>query len=97
VVLIGGIAAVVAATGTLAGVASAASFLVLVYYGISNLAALRMPVGSKRFHDLVPTFGLAACAVLALSLAPGTILIGLAILAVGFLARPIIRRASAAP
>jgi APA family basic amino acid/polyamine antiporter len=95
VVLIGGVAAVVAATGTLAGVAAAASFLILVYYGIANLAALRMPAESKRFSDAVPAFGLLACAVLALSLAPRTIVTGLAILAVGFLLRLALRRAEA--
>ncbi|MDQ3556787.1 MAG: amino acid permease, partial [Gemmatimonadota bacterium] len=53
VLLIGAIAAVVAATGTLRGVASAASFAILIYYGIANLAALRMHRDAKLFHDAV--------------------------------------------
>jgi basic amino acid/polyamine antiporter, APA family len=87
VLLIGAVAAVVAATGTLRGVASAASFTILVYYGIANLAALRMPERAKLFPDVVPVVGMVACAVLALSLTPSVIVAGVIVLAVGFLIR----------
>jgi basic amino acid/polyamine antiporter, APA family len=91
VLAIGAIAAVVAATGTLRGVASAASFTILVYYGIANVAALRMPGGAKLFSDVVPVVGLLACTVLAFSLARSVVLGGLAVLAVGLLIRLIVR------
>jgi basic amino acid/polyamine antiporter, APA family len=91
VLAVGAIAAVVAATGTLAGVAAAASFTILIYYWIANLAALRMPRSAKLFPDAVPLVGLVACAVLAVSLRPGTILIGLVVLAVGFALRAGVR------
>jgi APA family basic amino acid/polyamine antiporter len=91
VLTIGALAAVVAATGTLAGVASAASFTILVYYAIANLAALRMPPNAKLFHDAIPVFGLASCTLLAFSLTPNTILTGLGILALGFLVRWVVR------
>src|SRR5690606_2984605 len=91
VLAVGAAAAVVAGTGTLAGVAATASFTILLYYGIANLAALRMPREAKLFGDAVPTFGLAACALLAFSLSPRIILTGLAILAVGFLLRRLAR------
>lgn len=87
VLLIGAIAAVVAATGTLRGVASAASFTILLYYGIANLAALRMPAAAKLYPDLVPIAGLSACVLLALSLAPSAIGAGLGILGVGVAGR----------
>ena len=87
VLVIGLIAAVVAATGTLRGVASAASFTILVYYGIANLAALRMPRQARLYPDVVPAVGLISCAVLAVSLAPGVIVIGLAVLAAGLALR----------
>lgn len=92
VLLIGAIAAVVAATGTLAGVAAAAAFTILLYYAIANLAALRMPARAKLYSDAVPRVGLTACVVLALSLSPGTILTGTAVLLVGLLARLATRR-----
>lgn len=93
VLAVGAAAAAVAATGTLAGVAATASFTILLYYGIANLAALRMPRDAKLFSDAVPAFGLAACALLALSLSPRIILTGLAILAAGLLLRRIARAA----
>jgi basic amino acid/polyamine antiporter, APA family len=95
VLLIGFIAALVAATGTLAGVAAAASFTILVYYGIANLCALRMPPASKLYRDAIPWVGLVACAVLAFSLSGDTILAGGVLLAMGVLGRWLIRRTRA--
>lgn len=91
VLAVGAAAAVVAATGTLAGVAATASFTILLYYGIANLAALRMPREAKLFSDAVPAFGLVACALLAFSLSPRIILTSLALLAAGFLLRRVAR------
>lgn len=87
VVLIGAIAAVVTATGTLRGVASAASFTILIYYGIANVAAFRMPQEAKLYHDVIPIVGLASCTLLALSLTSSVILTGLAILIFGLAVR----------
>ena len=91
VLLVGAVAVVVAATGTLAGVASAASFTILVYYGIANLAALRMPPAGKLYPDAVPAVGLAGCAVLAASLAPAVVVTGLVVLAAGLVVRAAVR------
>lgn len=87
VLAIGAIAAVIAATGTLRGVASAASFTILVYYGIANVAALRMPREAKLYPDFIPVVGLTGCVVLALSLTPGVMAVGLGVLAVGLVLR----------
>lgn len=87
VVIIGAISALVAATGTLGQVAAAAAFTILVYYGIANVAALRMPRAQKLFPDAVPLFGLLACTVLAFSLSLATVLTGVGILMVGFAVR----------
>ncbi len=91
VLLVGAVAAVVAATGTLQGVAAAASFTILVYYGIANVAALRMPAETKLYNDAVPLVGLITCALLAFSLSTTTIATGLGALAVGFAARLAVR------
>jgi APA family basic amino acid/polyamine antiporter len=91
VLLIGAVTAVVAATGTLRGVASAAAFTILIYYGIANLAALRMPRAAKLYPRLVAVTGLAACALLAVSLSPVVILTGCAVLAAGVVLRLIFR------
>lgn len=83
VLAVGGVAALVAATGTLAATAAAASFTILVYYGIANVAALRMPREGKLYPDLVPWVGLAGCVILALALPGRTIGAGVLLLVVG--------------
>ncbi len=83
VLAVGALAAVVAATGTLAGVAAAASFAILVYYGLANLAALRMPRAERLYPDVVAAVGLVTCTVLALALPTRVIATGAAILAAG--------------
>jgi basic amino acid/polyamine antiporter, APA family len=92
VLLVGAIAAVVAATGSLRAVASSAAFTILVYYGIANLAALRMPRRAKRYNDAVPLVGLASCTLLAMSLTPPVIFTGSAILIAGFGLRAVLTR-----
>jgi basic amino acid/polyamine antiporter, APA family len=92
VLLMGAVAAVIAATGTLRGVASAAAFTILVYYGIANAAAIRMPRQDRLYPDFIPVAGLLACVVLALSLAPAVIGAGLLVLGAGVLGRVVWRR-----
>ena len=87
VILIGVAALVVTLTGTLRGVASAAAFTILVYYGIANWAALRMSRDSKLFPDLVPIVGCIACVLLALSLSLTTVVTGIVVLLGGVVAR----------
>jgi len=96
VLLVGGTAALVAATGTLRGVAMAASFAILVYYGIANLAALRMPAGAKLYSDAVPLFGLAVCALLLFALPIATTVNGIALLMAGIVFR-LLRLRSSSP
>lgn len=87
VLVVGTLAAVVAATGSLRGVASAAAFAILVYYAIANVAALRMPAAAKLYPDVVPWIGLGSCTVLAFSLDPEVVAIGVGCLAVGVAGR----------
>lgn len=87
VLAIGGVTALVAATGNLLEVASAASFTILVYYGIANVAALRMPHAAKLYPDVVPTIGLLACGLLAFSLPARAVGTGLALLTAGVVFR----------
>jgi basic amino acid/polyamine antiporter, APA family len=95
VLVIGAIATVVAATGSLRGVASAAAFTILVYYGITNIAALRLTKQTRMYSPIVPAFGLFGCVVLAISLPMRTIATGIAILAAGALFRLLFRGAYA--
>ncbi|MGV3613992.1 MAG: APC family permease [Fimbriimonas sp.] len=67
--------------------ASTAAFAILLYYGIANLAALRMPRSEKWLPDAVPALGLLLCLGLAAHLDPRVISAGGGILAVGLLGR----------
>jgi APA family basic amino acid/polyamine antiporter len=87
VLLVGAAAAVAAGFGTLQAIAPAASFAILVYYAIANLAALRMARADRLYPDAVPAVGLGACLVLAASLSPRTAGVGMAVLAAGFALR----------
>jgi basic amino acid/polyamine antiporter, APA family len=91
VLAIGAVAAVIAATGTLRGVTAIAAFSILVYYGIANVAALRMPSEAKLYPDAVPALGAVACTVLAFSLSWRVIAAGAAALAAGLVARAALR------
>ena len=91
VVVIGGIAALVAATGTLRGVASAAAFTILLYYLIANVAALRMRAHARLYPSVVPWVGVISCALLAMSLDASVILAGIGLLAAGFVFRAVVR------
>lgn len=95
VVLMGVVGGVIAATGTLEAVAAAASFTILVYYWVANLAALRLPHAAKLVPDAVPLVGLVACTVLAVALPRETILAGIVVLAVGLAGRVMLRRGHA--
>jgi basic amino acid/polyamine antiporter, APA family len=89
---VGAIAAVVALTGTLAGVAAAAAFAILIYYGITNVAALRLDRQSRLYPRAVPALGFLLCILLALSLPVPTILTGLGLLGAAVLVRLVVPR-----
>jgi basic amino acid/polyamine antiporter, APA family len=92
VLVIGAIAAVVAALGTLRGVASSAAFSILVYYAITNVAALRMARTAKLYPQPVAWGGLAGCALLALSLDWFVVVSGILLLGAGVIGRSLLRR-----
>jgi len=88
----GAIIALVSFFGTLEWIVSAAAFTILLYYAITNIAALKMPADKKLFPDWVSILGLLMCFVLALSLKVETILSGLALLIVGLILRAVFRK-----
>lgn len=70
---------------------SFSAFTVLLYYGITNLAALRLPAEARLFPRWIPAAGLVGCISLAFWVEVGVWLTGLALLAVG-LAGHLLRR-----
>ena len=73
--------------GSIPFIAKTASFSILLYYSLANLAALRQTKTHRIVPKAVSVIGLITCLVLAASLPPDTILLGLAVLAGGFILR----------
>jgi APA family basic amino acid/polyamine antiporter len=63
------------------------AFTVLIYYGITNWAALRLPAEARRFPRIVSWIGLLACFGLAAFVDLNSLVIGLSLLGLGFIAR----------
>jgi len=81
------VALLVAVFGSIQVVVSAAAFTILVYYSLTNLAALRLPRDRRLYPRWVSVAGLAGCLTLALSLRPSVILAGLGLLGAGLVWR----------
>ena len=93
-----GIAVVVAVlSGGLVAVLSFSAFSVLLYYAITNAAALRLRPHERRWPRWLAWAGLASCLLLAASLPWRTIALGVAALAIAMLARAVVtaRRSAA--
>jgi basic amino acid/polyamine antiporter, APA family len=71
----------------LIGAVGFSSFLVLWYYAVANLAALRLEPSERRSPAVLSIVGLAGCLILALSLSPSTVGLGGGLLAIGWLTR----------
>lgn len=83
--------------GTLQWVVTTATFTILLYYAITNIAALRMDRQDKKYPNVIAWLGLGSCLCLAAFLQAQTILAGLSLLAIGFIFRSIVRRFSNHP
>lgn len=66
---------------------SAAAFTILLYYSITNIAALNQPEAQQRYGKFVPLFGLTGCLIMAFSLDFLIIITGISILLGGFILR----------
>ncbi len=71
---------------------SFSAFSVLIYYAITNLAALRLPATERRYPRAVPASGLAACVFLAFWVDLSVWMTGVALIAAGLVGRYIGRR-----
>jgi APA family basic amino acid/polyamine antiporter len=92
----GGAVALLALIGDVRTTWSFSAFTVLVYYALTNLAALRLPAEAAMFPRWIPMLGLAACLSLAFWVEPRILLAGLALLGAGIAAHLVARRAQGA-
>jgi basic amino acid/polyamine antiporter, APA family len=83
VFVVGAAIAGLAALGSIESVWSFSALTVLVYYAITNLAALRLPTELRTHPRWVAWFGLLGCCGLAAFIEGRTLLVGLGLLLVG--------------
>lgn len=83
--------ALLAALGSVKTAWSFSAFTVLVYYALTNLAALRLPEADRRFPRWTAYGGLAGCCLLAFFVEPRIWAAGLALIAAGLLWRAAMR------
>jgi APA family basic amino acid/polyamine antiporter len=83
---VGAVVAVLAATTDIRGAIGFSSFAVLVYYAVANASAWTLTRAEGRPPRLVPIVGLLGCVIIAFALPLGSILAGLAVLALGAVA-----------
>ena len=79
----GGLIGILILTGDVALTWSFSAFTVLIYYAITNLAALLLPAEKKRYPAWIPAAGLAGCLFLAFWIDPAIWISGLILLIAG--------------
>jgi len=95
VLVIAAIVAALALTGSVKTTWSFSAFTVLVYYALTNLAALRLPAEHRRYPRVVPAAGLVCCLGLAFWVEQRIWLAGLGLIAAGLVWHAVARRLSA--
>ena len=96
IVVVGAAIAALALIGNVKTTWSFSAFNVLIYYAITNLAALRLPPDKRLFPPVVAWIGLAACLFLAFWVERNIWLLGLGLIAAGLVWRAVAVRLSAA-
>lgn len=70
---------------------SFSAFTVLIYYAVTNLAAIRLPAAQRLYHPAIARAGLAGCLGLAFWVERRVWIVGLAVLGAGLLLRWMLR------
>lgn len=75
---------VITLLGSFEFVVRAATFTILLYYSITNIAAIRQPSSEQIYTKAIPYLGLVGCLAMSISLPLPVIISGAVLLAVGF-------------
>jgi APA family basic amino acid/polyamine antiporter len=94
VIGVGAVIAGLAAIGNVKSTWSFSAFTVLIYYAITNLAAIRLSDSERLFPKFVPWIGLTSCLFLAFWIEPRIWAVGIGLIAAGLVLRPIVQRLS---
>lgn len=90
--LTGAIIVALSIFGTFEFILASAAFTILLYYSITNIAAMKQPEEERRYGKLVPILGLIGCLAMAISLDYEVIISGLLLLLTGFILRFILQK-----
>ena len=85
ILVVGGLITALAATGSVRTTWTFSAFTVLIYYAVTNLAALRLPADERLYGKSWAWAGLSACLALAFAIDWQVWSAGLAVLAIGLL------------
>ena len=89
---VGGVIALIALFGGLFMVWSFSAFTVLIYYSITNLAALQLSREERLYSPIIPVLGLIGCLGLSIWVTSSAIFLGAAMLGGGLILRWILKR-----
>ncbi len=78
--------------GSFPFIVRAATFSILLYYSITNIAALKQPKKDKLYGTIIPIAGLIGCLLMAVSLPLSVLISGIGLLIVGFAMRYFIHK-----
>lgn len=92
VVVVGVLIAALVLIGDIRTTWSFSAFTVLIYYAITNLAALQLPAEMRRFPRIIPAVGLLACLFLAFWVEPSIWIAGSVLIVLGIGWRLLMRR-----
>ncbi|HMN97569.1 MAG TPA: APC family permease [Phycisphaerales bacterium] len=87
VVLVGAVILGLTAIGSIKLAWSFSAFTVLLYYAVTNLAAIRLPKAQRLYHPAIAWLGLLGCLSLAFWVEPRVWLAGLGVLGLGLVTR----------
>ncbi len=87
IIATGAIIALLVVLGTFEFILASAAFSILLYYSITNLAAMRQPEADRLYAKIIPILGLIGCLLMAFSLQWKVIVSGGILLLVGLLFR----------
>ena len=78
--------------GSFEFIVRAATFTILLYYSITNIAAIKQPEKDKMYSKIIPILGLIGCLGMSISLPLNVIISGCGLLIVGFVLKFVIRK-----
>lgn len=91
-----GVILVITLLGSFEFVVRAATFTILLYYSITNMAAMKQPLNQQLYSRAIPWLGLAGCLAMSASLPWQVILSGVILLVCGFSVRWLVKTLSPA-